>query len=298
MDNMVYLGVFDTVIDFIVNVATSLFSSLVWAIVAFVAVLIYNKLSTWYYNKKFYKTTRLTLKNKKDKFNIQCFIANSGKYDGDEKVYLGYPFEYMAAATINSYLELAIKNIDMNTKPCPMQVNTITKIDKTTDLILLGGPFHNVLTKMFFGLNKENSNVPFYFDTFEGEDATLFYKENPNGDYKAVKPIKDPIGHYYCEDYGLIMNIKNPYNPNKRIISIMGCRSIGVLGGTIAFTSMNKEILKNVEYDEYAVIIRCFGEQNNISNERKIEKVTTIKLDSIKLEDLIEIRDREEITIN
>ena len=294
---MVYLGVFGKLIDFIVNVATSLFASLVWAIVAFVAVLIYNKLSNWYYTNKFYKTTRLTIKNKKEKFGIQCFIANSGKYDGDEKVYLGYPFEYMAAATINSYLSLAVKSVDMDTVPCPLKVNTITKIDKTTDLILLGGPFHNVLTKLFFGLSKERSNVPFYFDTFEGEEATLFYKETPNGEYKTVKPIKDPVGNYYCEDYGLIMNIKNPYNPEKRIISIMGCRSIGVLGGTIAFTSMNKEMLKNIEFDEYAVIIRCFGEQNNISSERKIEKVATIKLDSIKLENLIDIVDRTEVTI-
>lgn len=294
---MMYLGVFDTIIDFIINVATSLFSSLVWAVIAFVAVLIYNKLSNYYYNKKFYKSTRLTLKNKKEKFNVQCFIANSGKYDGEEKVYLGYPFEYMAAATINSYLELVIKNIDMNTTPCPLQVSSITKIDKTTDLILLGGPFHNILTKAFFGLSKERTNVPFYFDTFEGEEATLFYKETKDSEYKTVKPQKDPIGNYYCEDYGLIINIKNPYNPQKRIIAIMGCRSIGVLGGTIAFTSMNKEMLKNIEFDEYAVIIKCFGEQNNISNERKIEKVTTVKIDSIKLEDLIEVKDRSEMTI-
>ena len=291
---MMYVGIVSELLGILKDIAVSLLASLVWAIGGFLAVFFFNKINRWYYKRKFYKATRLDIDKKANSFSIQCFIANSGKYDGDEKVYLGYPFEYMAAATINTYLNMLSDNIDMGTNPCPLQVNTIAKIDKATDLILLGGPFHNILTKLFFGLNKDNTNVPFYFDTFEGEEATLFYKENGAKEFKTAKPKKDPIGHYYCEDYALIMNIKNQYKPTKRIISIMGCRSIGVLGGTLAFTSLNKEMLKNIEYDEYAVIIRCFGEQNNISNERPIELVTTIKLDSINIDNLIEIKDRQE----
>lgn len=282
-------GLYSLVIDILKNLA----GSLVWAGVAFVAVYFYNAFTDWFYKRKFYKSTRLKINPKQEKLSVQCFIANSGKYDENEKVFLGYPFEYMASASISSYLSMIIKNVDMDTTSCPLKVLEIEKIDKNNDLILLGGPFHNMLTKLFFGLSKENTNVPLYFDTFEGEEATLFYKDNGDQDYKTVKPIKDPVGNYYCEDYGLIMNIKNPYNPKKRIIAVMGCRSIGVLGATLAFTTFNKEMVKNIHYDEYAVIIKCYGDQNNVNLDRPLEHVANIKLDSITMDKLVKIHDKE-----
>ena len=276
--------------SFLSEIIVSLASSLLWAIGAFFVVLFYHKLMAWHYKNKFYRSTRLNI-DKKGKFPLRCYIANSGRYDADEKVYLGYPFEYMASATVNTHLEHLTRNTDMKISPCPLKKDEVVRLDKTGDLILLGGPFHNLLTRLFFGLTKENTNVPFYFDTFDGEEATLFYKENNDTDYRTAKPIKDPNGNYYCEDYALILNIRNPYNPDKRVITIMGCRSIGVLGGTNAFTMYNKDIFGDVKYDEYAVIIKCYGEQNNINDDRKIERVSVIKLDSIGVDSLVEIAD-------
>ncbi len=279
-------------VDIFGEIFISLLSSLIWAVAAFIAVLIFNKLVERYYKKKFYQLTRLNI-SKKNKHFIRCYIANSGRYDANEKVYLGYPFEYMASATIDSYLENLTRNIDMNTYLSPLKKDEINKTDKTGDLILLGGPFHNLLTKLFFGLSKDNTIVPFYFDTFEGEEATLFYKENGASDYKTVKPIKDPNGNFYCEDYALILNVRNPYAPKNRIIAIIGCRSIGVLGGTNALTLYRKEIFSDVKYDEYAVIIKCYGDQNNINDDRGIERISVIELNSIKVEQLVKLDDVE-----
>ncbi len=277
-------------IDILVEIIIGLLSSLIWAVAAFFAVLVYNKLVDGYYKKKFYQLTRLSI-NKKYKSSIRCYIANSGRYDASEKVYLGYPFEYMASATINSHLENLTRNIDMNTYLSPLKKDEVNKMDKTGNLILLGGPFHNLLTKLFFGLSKENTIVPFYFDTFEGEEATLFYRENMEENFKTVKPIKDPNGNFYCEDYALILNVRNPYVPKNRIIAIIGCRSIGVLGGTNAFTLYRKEIFNDVKYDQYAVIIKCYGDQNNINDDMGIERITVLELDSIKVEQLVKIDD-------
>lgn len=47
----------------------------------------------------------------------------------------------------------------------------------------------------------------------------------------------------------------------------------------------------DVKHDEYAVIIKCYGEQNNINDDRKIERISTIKLDPISVEMLVEIDD-------
>lgn len=285
------------IIDLLKDLIVNLAGSIVYAAVGFVAVYFYNVFTKWFYKRKFYRSTRLDLNKKDDKYFVKCYMANSGRYDESENVYLGYPFEYMSAASINTYLSMMIKIVDMETHPCPLKVNEISKIDKTKDMILLGGPFHNILTKLFFGLSKDNTNLPLYFDTFEGEEATLFYKENNTDEYKTAKPLKDQVGNYYCEDYGLIINIKNPYNPKKRIIALMGCRSIGVLGATLAFTAYNKEIFKKVKDDEYAVIVKCYGDRNNVDVERPIEFISSIKLDSITIDKLVNIVDRERINI-
>ena len=119
-------GLYGLIIDILKNLA----GSLVWAVVAFVAVYFYNIFTNWFYKRKFYKSTRLKINPKQEKLSVQCFIANSGKYDENEKVYLGYPFEYMASASINSYLSLIIKNVDMSTTSCPLKVLEIEKVDK------------------------------------------------------------------------------------------------------------------------------------------------------------------------
>lgn len=292
VETIILSNIIDKMYEWVIDILKNLAGSLAWAIIAFVTVYFYNRLTKWFYKRKFYKTTRLNINPKQKKIYIPCYIANSSRYDETENVYLGYPFEYMASASINTFLSLIIKNVNMDTTLCPLKVKKIEKIDKSYDLILLGGPFHNMLTELFFGLSKANTNMPFYFDTFEGEDATLFYKDNDSSEYKRLKPIKDPVGNYYCEDYGLIINIRNPYNPKKRIIAIIGCRSIGVLGATLAFTTFNDEIMKKVKYDEYAVIIKCYGDQNNVNLDRELEHITTIKLDSLSITDLVEIKDR------
>ena len=124
----------------------------------------------------------------------------------------------------------------------------------------------------------------------------LFYK-GKDEEYKTAKPLKDKLGDFYCEDYGLIINIKNPYNPEKRIIALMGCRSIGVLGATYAFTKFNNETLKSVKNDEYAVIVKCHGDRSNLDIERGITYVDQVKIESINIEQLIKVADKEKINI-
>ena len=185
----------------------------------------------------------------------------------------------------------------MTTYLSPLNNDEINKINLADDLFLLGGPFHNSLTRLFFGLTKDKQNIPFYFDTFEGEEATLFYKSYNDIEYKKVKPIKDPIGNYYCEDYGLIINIRNPYDSNKRIIALMGCRSIGVLGATLAFTNFNKKIMNDIKFDEYAVIVKCFGDQTDVNLSKEIKKVDCIELKSITIEDLNKLVNQESVNV-
>ena len=285
----------EEIINIIKDVFSNLITSVVYGAMAFVLVGIYDLIKDFIFKQNFYKLTRIDHPKKEDTFAIKCYMANSGRYDECENVYLGYPFEYMSAASLNSYLNMIMTVVDMETYPCPLTASELGEINKTQDLILLGGPFHNLLTQHFFGLTKENTNVPLYFDTFENEEATLFYKKDE--EYKTAKPLKDTLGDFYCEDYGLILNIKNPYNPDKRIIALMGCRSIGVLGATYAFTKFYKDIFKTVKSDEYAVIVKCHGDRSNLDIERGIQFVDQINLEPLNVEQLIKVKDKEKINI-
>ena len=127
----------EQIIDLLKEVIINLVASLVYAALAFLVVYLYNLITKWFYKRKFYKSTRLNINKKEDKYFVKCYMANSGRYDESENVYLGYPFEYMSAASINSYLSMMVKIVDMESHPCPLKVNEIAKIDKTKDLILL-----------------------------------------------------------------------------------------------------------------------------------------------------------------
>ena len=272
--------------DFLVN----LIASLVWTIIAFVAGVLFTRLQTVLYRRYVKKITRFTVHGRNDTLYVTSIYANSGKKDAGEAVNLGYPFEYMANAMIESFLLSLNKHLEMRSGPGPITKREVEMTSKDSNIILLGGPFHNLITGNIFGLSKEYHTVPFYFDSVAREDgsmedATLIHIEEAdkplvNGDNCFI-PEKDADGRYYRTDYALIMNVVNPFNPKKRIISFIGCRSIGVFGAALYYTKYRKEIAKKVKFDEYALVIKVNGEQDNIIGEPKLLK--TYNLDPIDI---------------
>lgn len=266
------------------NVGIELLASLVWAPLSFLFVYLWMKTKEHFYKHRLYKNIRLKLHDSKQKLMINCFYANSNKVDKNESAALGYPFEYMAAATVQSYLSfIAKKNFQMDMCPSPLRYDEVLK-ETDENLLLLGGPFHNNYTRFFFGLEKDNTNLPFYFDSYEGEEATLFF--NNGLELKKFKPKKDITGKFYTDDYGIILNMKNVYNNDKRIIALIGCRTIGVLGAAVALTKLNKQLFERTNtYDEYAVVVCCHGNRYNIMKDPEI--CECIELHSIEKTQLI-----------
>ena len=272
--------------DFLIN----LFASLVWTIIAFVAGILFTRLQTALYRHYVKKITRFTVHGRSDTLYVTSIYANSGKKDAGEAVNLGYPFEYMANAMIESFLLSINKHLEMRSGPGPITKREVEMTSKDSNIILLGGPFHNLITGHIFGLLKDYHTVPFYFDSLKREDgsieeASLIHIEDENkplvNGENCFIPEKDADGRYYRTDYALIMNVVNPFNPKKRIISFIGCRSIGVFGAALFYTKNRKEIIKKVKFDEYALVVKVNGEQDNIIGEPKLLK--TYKLDSIDI---------------
>ena len=248
----------EEVIEILKNISYELIASMVaWL----VAVLTFRPTVKAIERWRFRKSSHLKLDD--NKLFMRCFYANSNRVDEEEHVLLGYPFEYMASASVGTYLNIMSNNkADIISSPSPINKEDAIK-EYRENILLLGGPNHNTVTSYFFGLKEGHTNLPFYYASYQGEDATLFYKDGDT--IKTFVPKKHSSGDYYAEDYGLILNVKNPFNPEKRIIALIGCRSIGVLGAAAFFTEHNKKLRKITKnMDEYAVVIECHGDNLNV----------------------------------
>lgn len=130
------------------------------------------------------------------------------------------------------------------------------------DLILIGGigfsdkPNNHVALSLI-----KDREIPLSYDG----DTLIFDGKNWSSKYE------DGILTF---DVGLFANVKNPWNKNKRAISIQGVHTSGVLGSVRAFSlnaaavENHKLVQKSVGSKEYCVIfnIRLFGSRPVITN--------------------------------
>jgi hypothetical protein len=109
-----------------------------------------------------------------------------------------------------------------------------TRMDLAQHLILIGGPDYNEFTRRVLE-----------------ERVTQFGYRSPYLDEKSkttpeeIVIYKRPAGEEFCEftnesDYGYFERIKNPRDPQKNIILIGGCHTIGVTGAAKAFSMFSE----------------------------------------------------------
>ena len=225
--------------------------------------------------RKIKSVLRIKPKRRSDVIKMDACYANSGRFDEEEGSYLSYPCEYVAVGKMESFLKNNWKNVDLDSKMGPINVNDANNINPDRHLLLVGGPFHNLKTGYILGMVKEYSNVPFYFDTFEGEDATLFFTGRSKSNPTPYKPTKNAAGKY-TKDYGVIINIKNPYNPEKRLIAVLGCRTFGVLSAMTFLTEHSKDLLKALKAidgkipNDYGIIVKNGNDGENLNDSYEV----------------------------
>jgi len=129
----------------------------------------------------------------------------------------------------------------------------VRKEDLQNNLILIGGPVVNRITKDI------NSKMPVFFDE------------------KNHWAIKSTISKnmYPNDEVGLVVNLKSPFNKEKRILLVAGKRYSGTRAAIIAFLKYFKEIEKG----------------NTHNNKVKARVVEGIDLDSDGIIDDIEFRE-------
>ena len=123
-----------------------------------------------------------------------------------------------------------------------------TRIDFARHLILIGGPDYNSVTGRILG-----------------KRITQFYYRSPYVEERSIEHPEEIVIYdkasdkEYCElsdekDFGYFEKIKNPNDPDKQVILIGGCHTIGVTGAAKAFSMAESEhgeipkvVLKNAK---------------------------------------------------
>ncbi len=250
--------------DFLLDVATE--SAL--AIITFLAGFLLSRLRTFLKKRRVQSVLKFDVEEKLD---LNCFTANTGQYDEEERVTLGYVFEYMAAGEMRASFKKLYKEAEMKVKMSPEEYTSVQKRDVSQDLLLIGGPFHNSITRELV-MNGRNG-LPFYFD----EDANLIYEGKEGRDVYCPE-LSGGANQYFENDYALILNIRNPLKKGKRILAFMGCRSIGCYGAAYYIAHCLKTLKRRVKGDEYAVVIRVEGDEEDIIDNPELVKYYPLSL--------------------
>lgn len=110
-----------------------------------------------------------------------------------------------------------------------------TRVDLARHLILIGGPDYNTITKRIL---KKQTTQFLYRSPYVQEQSAKFPDEIVLYDSVNNRELCELTDE---KDYGYFERIKNPNNPEKMIILIGGCHTIGVTGAAKAFSMAESE---------------------------------------------------------
>lgn len=202
---------------------------------------------------RFWRTRHLRkvwgIKNRDYVIVVCSELDDSEKRQNVEKGEFIYNLKY---GDVDAYFEVVITllrlypNIKLRVLSSGEAENT--RIDLDRHLILIGGPDYNSITSRIL-----RKNITQF-------DYRSPYVEQKSLEHPEEIVIYDKLNDKeYCEltdekDFGYFERIKNPNNPEKQIILIGGCHTIGVTGAVKAFSmaeseqgEMPKIVLKNAK---------------------------------------------------
>ncbi len=115
------------------------------------------------------------------------------------------------------------------------------------DLLLLGGPKNNQITKLFF------EKFDFYNLLNQAEDGSIYWQKTNKifkGETKNNKVTKD---------YGLVIKMKNPFSSsaNTKLILFSGCHTFGTIAAAKYFCENIQKQIRLKKDENIAVLVSC-----------------------------------------
>ena len=119
---------------------------------------------------------------------------------------------------------------------------TATRVDFARHLILIGGPDYNALTEQILSRDITQFN-------YRSPDGDTRSEENPEeivlydklNQKEYCFPTENPGDGANNRDFGYFERVANPNNPERSIVLIGGCHTIGVTGAVKAFSMAESE---------------------------------------------------------
>lgn len=180
----------------------------------------------------------------------------------EHKIYTAVPSaEFTALSELLTQFKKVYKNVEFDHYPSGKF--PFSKIGGP--LLLVGGPRNNDITKLLF----ERVNLPVRFD-----GHSLIDKDN-------VRSTPLAINQTIIKDYGVIINIPNPFHDNKRIILLAGCHAYGTNAAIRAMTwPYLKETLKRISSTDYAVVVEALVVNEFVSKPKLVKVFEITELES------------------
>ena len=202
--------------------------------------------------------------NEKIKQFFNPFLREDGSFDG--KVVVGSPdphgpFKARARdGHYASYLALFLGQFARLPEDFPVKLDVDVKAEKeeNNNLILVGGPGTNLITK------EVNEFLPIRFNMMPSERGFLL------GGLVSKK-----TGNVYAGDtVGVISRIVNPWDEKKRIIVLAGNKAVGTKACVIALAQFWREALKSFSgQNTFATLIQGF----DLDGDGKVDSIEVLE---------------------
>lgn len=220
----------------IAGITESLIISLLLFILGF-----YSKRIMTFYSNSLTKRKFWRLNNNNGVTVITANTPEDTRINETEFALTGYVMEYMSADKITSHIDRLYKGM---TTSIDMEAYTLDK-ELRENLVLIGGPITNPKTKKVMERIK---NLPYEFRGYAltRKNSEKLYETKFSSDDSSID-----------EDYGLIVNCQNPYNYEKRVIILAGCRNFGCYIGAEQLVTMKKNDLNLISStSDYAIVVK------------------------------------------
>ncbi len=152
----------------------------------------------------------------------------------------------------------------------------ITESLEQSNLILVGGPERNKITREVLGEFRKQK-ISLIWDI--NEQSEVFNIENPEKIYQYQK-YDD-----YSIDYALITKHRNPFDHDKKVVILAGCRAIGTAAA--ARFLVNNRIMKAIEQqygsESFSIVIKIDSRSSESPDD---PLVTVVEPKQLKIDEL------------
>ena len=218
------------------SVLTNLISNSLWLAIGVIVTLLVR------YGRTVYPTKRLwgLLEPEKAIICTATTKVDTGKYFrpstgiGQLKA-----ITHIVTSLSKAYKKIDFKNILSSEEEIKQSIEN--------DVILLGGPKNNKITKLFF------ENFDFYNLALQNEDGSIYWQKT-NQIYSGI--IENGVVR---KDYGIIIKMNNLFSTEKntKIFLFSGCHTYGTIAAARFFCEYTHKVLKRKKKKNYVLLLSC-----------------------------------------